>query len=225
MDAVRIIVFSKDRSFQLSELLHSIQQYLVLPSQPHVHIDVKILYKVSCEPFKSSYKLLKEQFAQECPCFEFVEETDFSSQLLALVDSTPLLLSQTAKTQNDDAGDNDDLQHKRSPQLNPTGTGTNSCFVLFTVDDALFVRDFDLGTAIKVLKGNDTVFTYHLKLHSAITFSHTANTTSCVPTLESCGKVSNSLKQQLIESVHFDRSEGTLDWNYPWDLAGYVTCK
>ena len=81
---------------------------------------------------------------------------------------------------------------------------------MFTVDDAFFYRNFSLSECANLLERRKGVYSVHLKLSSRIDHCHPAQKNVKVPTLH---------KDSTF--MIFDRS-GTMDWNYPWDLAGSV---
>jgi hypothetical protein len=148
-----IICFSKDRAFQLKELLRSISLFLT----PHIEASISVLYKATTytEPapkpptnptdpstntatithnFQDSYDKVKALF----PHVNFVAETNFSAQVKDLV------------TQAD-------------------------AYVMFCVDDVLFYNHTHVKEGMKVLKDDSTVFGYYLKLYPGLDFCHTAN--------------------------------------------------
>ena len=88
---------------------------------------------------------------------------------------------------------------------------SNAKTIMFTVDDAFFYRNFSLSECANLLERRKDVYSVHLKLSSRIDYCHPAQKNVKVPTLH---------KDSTF--MIFDRSEGTMDWNYPWDLAGSV---
>jgi hypothetical protein len=201
--AVRVIVFSKDRSFQLHETLRSLRDNVVAPSctpsspseAPPVSVDVRVLFKVSSPAFRDSYSAIAAQFAGDSR-YEFVEEHDFAAQIVELVAGTS-------------RGDTSDQFR----------------FVLFTVDDALFCRPFQLGEAASLLLEDPGVFCYHVKMHPAVTYSHPADKVVDPPPFRDYNVDRAAVASHRAArggSLTFERSLGTGDWNYPWDLAGCV---
>lgn len=84
----------------------------------------------------------------------------------------------------------------------------------FNVDDMLFYRQVDLSAVIRQLHSKrDSVLCAHLKLSPGITYSHTNDKMiSALPSFNWCGD----------NLLLFDRTESSLDWNYPFDFCGSI---
>eukprot|EP00949_MAST-11_sp_MAST-11-sp1_P005415 g5415.t1 len=89
---------------------------------------------------------------------------------------------------------------------------SKSQLIMFMVDDALFIRDFCIQSVVKVMRDH-LVFAYHLKLHPGISMSH--------PSGYSVVKIPD-LRLVSGNSIIFQRSEGSQDFNYPFDLCGSI---
>ena len=87
-------------------------------------------------------------------------------------------------------------------------------YVMFAVDDVFVFNPFDLSIAADLLRCNEKVFVFHLKLHPHVTFCHPANKPSKVPPFQVYW--SDELGEGILT---FHRHEGTVDWNYPWDMC------
>lgn len=188
---IDVVVFSKDRSFQLSETLRSLHANVIVPtldcSDGGVQFRVTVLFKATSPRLQESYNAIEEHWRPKL-FVSFVEETDFEAQLWdAVVRPTAKLEAATPR------------------------------FVMFTVDDAYFVRPWDAAGALRILHEDPHVYAYHVKLHPAITYSHPADKILSLPALRRTSHESDD------GSFVFTRAEGTYDWNYPWDLAGFVS--
>jgi len=162
-----VIVFSKDRPFQLFECLRSFKKF------SDSHVTIYVLAKLTMSE-KSRYEEVEKAF----PDVRFVWEGEsFENDLKGILESC-----KTSET------------------------------IMFTVDDAFFYRDFSLSKCANLLRRRNDVYCVHLKLCPSITFCHPAQKDAKVP----------SLSKDDGGFLIFDRSEGTMDWNYPWDLAGSV---
>lgn len=75
-----VICFSKDRAFQLKEYLRT----LLLNMNKEIEHDIYVLWKASDDKFKSSYKKVMDMFFE----VKFVEEVNFSDQLLEIVNNS-----------------------------------------------------------------------------------------------------------------------------------------
>ena len=164
-----IVIFSKDRPFQLSECLRSLIKYEVNGCKSQ---DVYVLVKLT-ETERERYERVEKSF----PSVRFVKEGEsFEKDLQGILKEC-----------------------------------SNAKTIMFTVDDAFFYRNFSLSECANLLERRKDVYSVHLKLSSRIDYCHPAQKNVKVPTLH---------KDSTF--MIFDRSEGTMDWNYPWDLAGSV---
>ena len=95
--------------------------------------------------------------------------------------------------------------------------------VMFVVDDIYFFADFDLRAVVSFLRSDSRRFAFHLKLHPNVSYCHPADAEAVRPNLRSV-EVSFDYMSELYSCIvmEFDRSEGTFDWCYPWDLCGSV---
>ena len=169
---VDVIVFSKDRPWQLSEYIRTFQKYCLGDFQMYV------IYKASKPEFDTAYQHLIK--ANET--VEFVREDesmDFNTCLNMIVN-----------------------EYGEAP------------YIMFGVDDVIFYREFSLFAAELALSYNYT-FSYSFRLNPNITYCQPANMKNHIPPLSDHSKF----------DYYFDRSKGTGDWNYPWELSASVLKK
>ncbi|MCL5290547.1 MAG: hypothetical protein ACOY35_11670 [Bacillota bacterium] len=121
------IIFSKDRAMQLEATLHSFALHCRDPQM----ISLWVLYRTSDDHHEKQYGLLRDLY----PAVKFVPETDFKSQLLAL--------------------------------LKPYE------FILFLVDDNLFVRAFSIRQIMDSLLKYPLALGYSLRLGMNTTYCYT----------------------------------------------------
>ena len=217
-----VIVFSKDRAFQLHEYLRTLKLHLSPSSSSHYHLRISVLYHA---PPGSRFGASYERVRALHPDVSFHAErsgAEFSAALCELVASSSEATSAAA------------------------ATAPNVCagnrFVLFGVDDALFFADFDLGLAAHFMRHRPSHWGFHLKLHPGICWCHPADKRATVPSLQSlrfpvaAGELQargapDAPVQQYSEPVLcFDVGgggsgndvRGTHDWAYPWELCGTV---
>ena len=217
-----VIVFSKDRAFQLHEYLRTLKLHLSPSSSSHYHLRISVLYHA---PPGSRFGASYERVRALHPDVSFHAErsgAEFSAALCELVASSSEATSAAA------------------------ATAPNVCagnrFVLFGVDDALFFADFDLGLAAHFMRHRPSHWGFHLKLHPGICWCHPADKRATVPSLQSlrfpvaAGELQargapDAPVQQYSEPVLcFDVGgggsgndvRGTHDWVYPWELCGTV---
>lgn len=154
---VTLICFSKDRAFQLKEYLRTL--YLFAHFDPSVFtLTVNVLYKATA-PFQKSYEKLKADYPQ----VNWVEETDFASQL----EVRPLLSSRS-------------LTSFVSHFLKELVTNSHD-YILWGVDDVLFFSEFSLPTSVLLLHEDTSIISTSLRLSPQINFCHPASSESTVP--------------------------------------------
>ena len=203
---VRVIVFSKDRAFQLGQYLRTL-----FAKNRGASLDVHVLYRadspeMEAQDFVASYLRVKDAF----PEVHFEREVDFATQVACILSfyaplfytrkfhsifSIPLLISVHS------------FAHFRAKQLKELVAGADN-HVLFGVDDALFCGDLPLGydsiinfslpfmprisarifltwalasDAVNALQGWPSLLCVHLRLSPGLNFCHTANAIQCLP--------------------------------------------
>eukprot|EP01113_Clastostelium_recurvatum_P006299 TRINITY_DN12853_c0_g1_i1.p1 TRINITY_DN12853_c0_g1~~TRINITY_DN12853_c0_g1_i1.p1 ORF type:complete len:663 (-),score=90.88 TRINITY_DN12853_c0_g1_i1:379-2367(-) len=173
-DTLHVIVFSKDRAFQLKEYLRTLHELVIQPSS--VQVQVAVLYYAS-PPFQRSYRQLQKDY----PKVRFVSESSLGHQLVELV------------------------------RANQTE------FTMFGVDDVIFFREFNVSSAMEVLRTREDIAAYHIKLHPGVTYSHPADAHMTVPTLAPV-----VLPDPCEPCMSWTREGATHDWAYPWELCASV---
>ncbi|KAG5181482.1 hypothetical protein JKP88DRAFT_321170 [Tribonema minus] len=192
---VHLVIFSRDRAFQLQQLLTTLVQCI---DTAGLDLAISVLYLAS-DYHVRSYQHVKQLH----PAVRFVEEspgtTCFMDLLAALVSS---------QGRPDSADD-------------PSQAAS---FVWFAVDDMVFHAHtpFPLAAVTTLLHHDPRVFGAHLKLSPCITFSHAANAPCRVPQLQL--SFTGSGGGASVDMFTYDRRSvagaGPNDWDYPWDLTG-----
>ena len=98
-------------------------------------------------------------------------------------------------------------------------------FVMFLVDDALFVRDFRLDLPLHLLQQHPHLACFQLKMGAHVWFSHPASAIARAPTLHGVGRAhpgASTWARWDDAAMAFALRQGSYDWNYPWDLCGSV---
>lgn len=190
-----LIVFSKDRPFQLKEYLRSFRNEIVAHSNASFRIiviytftpnsldtfndigsslDIEQLYLRVAESFGAHHTLMPAfSLTQPEPenasistfdpygsgkwRVEFVRESREKPTANILFDLFGFSL-----------GSGDDLSIIEAKPREK--------FVLWGVDDALWIQNFDLSQAMALLEQNLDVWTFHLRLHPGLDFCHTTDT-------------------------------------------------
>lgn len=147
---VQVIIFSKDRAFQLQQCLRTLLAHCCCSDGLHV----TVLWTASTPQLATSYKQLASAAfptATGTACHvSFVHEESFAAQLVDML------------------------------------TTSSHPFTLFLVDDALFVRAFNLGLATQLLQQRDQVVAFHLKLGARHWYCHPANKVMRLPSSVPC---------------------------------------
>lgn len=164
-----VVVFSKDRPWQLSEYIRTFQTYCAGDFQ------IYVIYRPTAPQYDAAYQhLIKTN-----PTVEFVREDDSM-----------------------------DFNTCLNMIINEYSDGNH---IMFGVDDVIFYNKFSLFAAEKALS-YDYAFSYSLRLHPGITYCQPADLKNHIP--------------PLLDHSEFDfsynRSKGTVDWNYPWELSASV---
>lgn len=87
-----------------------------------------------------------------------------------------------------------------------------SGYILFLVDDNIFVRDFHIGDSVKFLQGNSDVVGFSLRLGKNTNYCYPLNKSQALPPFVDCGK---SLLKYSWENAE-------LDFGYPMEVSSSV---
>ena len=170
---LRTIIFSKDRPLQLHGTLESFRLRCLESST----VPVSVIYRATSSEYVNGYERLKKEFAMKLS-IDWIEETNFKKNLLdQLIDSK----GQKSGLIGRIFGRKVMLRH---------------LYVLFLVDDNLFIRDFSIETTLATLGKNPTSIGFSLRVGK--------NTHYCY---------SNSCQQAFPEFIN--AAEGVLSFHWP----------
>eukprot|EP01127_Copromyxa_protea_P018000 TRINITY_DN5574_c0_g1_i1.p1 TRINITY_DN5574_c0_g1~~TRINITY_DN5574_c0_g1_i1.p1 ORF type:complete len:491 (+),score=67.85 TRINITY_DN5574_c0_g1_i1:589-2061(+) len=171
---VTVICFSKDRAWQLKEWIRTLFLHV-----KNVELDVHVIYKAVGQ-FVKSYQKVKEMY----PSVNWVEETNFTSQLKELVSKS-------------------------------------SDFILWGVDDVLYFRDVDLRESLSILHENNDIISSTLRLTPQMNYCHTVDKNTTVPlgVPITARNIHGEIENPVLK---FNRTEGTHDWDYPFELCATI---
>jgi glycosyltransferase involved in cell wall biosynthesis len=185
--SVEIVIFSKDRCFQLDMLIETFLKRVQLDDLSRYRISV--LYLSTSPEMEEAYRcdLGSKYDGRVSLVREDTSAGGFINQLQEIL-------------KDDDDAEEDEFRS-----------------VLFLVDDMVFFDDFNLTKAVHALHQCPSLFSFHLKLHPGITYCHASG--------KSCHRPRFWLPREQIlgfdaDILNFRRSDGTGDWDYPWDLTG-----
>lgn len=161
-----------------------------------------VLYCASSSKHKSQYLELEREFRAQVG---FVQETSFRRQVLELLRTSPSALAPGPRHTLSET-----LLSRISVQEKPVTRPTS--FVIFLVDDNLFVRSFDLDAAIRALDLNSDALGFSLRLGRNTTHCYVLDREQSLPRFES-----------LPESVlkwRWSRADG--DFGYPLEVSSSI---
>ncbi|CAM9623936.1 unnamed protein product, partial [Discosporangium mesarthrocarpum] len=236
---VHMVCFSKDRAFQLDQLLQSVSRHLTTDG---VLLKISVLYAIEAGERIDRKEGLDSRRD---------EETDHGWSMSDSYNAVASLHRGVNFVREESGSFYSQL---REIIKDPGGQGVDrSAFVLFAVDDMFFYDHCPLLKATVLLDTDQSVSCVHLRLNPSITWSHTTGTPCKVPPLtpsKLCpdpsrkgalrvlgelgsgtetgiapkvgmwGREEGVLPMADFDILTFVRSEGSGEWDYPWDLTG-----
>jgi hypothetical protein len=193
------IVFSKDRAMQLEATLHSFYLHCCDPDEARMHV----IYKTSSDLHARQYASLKQAY----PAVHFQQEGVMRDDLLALMQQAAnpeWMVSLSRKVRK---------VRRLIPWLqNGTGFLEFSRYILFLVDDNLFVRDFSLKDITHALAANVNALGFSLRLGKNINYSYPVDKSLSLPALKPAGK----------EISLFRWVDADFDFRYPLEVSSSI---
>lgn len=179
------IIFSKDRAMQLDAALKSFFLHCVEPGQ----ISLKVIYAGSSEFFLKQFLVLQYEY----PEVDFIPQRDFSQDLLrALGISIKPWRHQVLKFR---------AAHRITAQ-----------YVLFLVDDNIFIRDFCLVDIKDALSQEKDALGFSLQLGTNLSYCYPLNITLQFPN-------HTPVTENIIKYCWRDAGDGL---NYPLEVSSSV---
>jgi len=193
------IIFSRDRALQLESTLSSFLLHCQDPEQIHLNV----LYLATSPVHSRQYVELAREYTKRVS-FRLIPQHDFRYDLLKLI-----LPVDDRNFQN-----NIRLQIiKMGPRfgfLNRFGLAKKSWgYVLFLVDDNLFVRDFRLRNMVQALDANPDVVGFSLRLGLNTTYCYSKNSPQGLPNFTPINE----------GALKFNWTTAELDFGYPLEIS------
>eukprot|EP00903_Cladosiphon_okamuranus_P010619 g10042.t1 len=209
---VHMICFSKDRAFQLDQLLESSKRHLQFvhemgrgcagePREPD-QLRVSVLYVASAAPSPDAApspgapdtagkvgvpeEVLRAAGPGAAPCSSGSGRTMEESYAIVRRRHPDVRFVRERPGEFCDQLRSLVREEAGDPAPETTGgafEGGEERFVLFAVDDMFFYHDFELPVALELLSTDPSTFCVHLRLHPGITWSHTSDAPCHVPPL------------------------------------------
>ncbi len=196
------IVFSRDRAMQLDATLRS----LILNCPDIDRISLKVLYKTTGKPHNHQYQQLILDY-KDYSFITFINEQNFRYDLLNVLGEFLFPIAQNRK-------------YKFLLRYSPLSaflfcrliTLNNHKFVLFIVDDNLFVNEFFISNIVNGLNQNESALGFSLRLGK--------NTNYCYPVDQPQPLPIFSQMEDSVIKFNWTRAE--LDFSYPLEVSSSV---
>jgi hypothetical protein len=188
-----IIVFSKDRAFQLEACLRTLLEQCLDAAE----VPIRILWTASTSEHRRAYALLPTLYSA-FPNLRFVEESGFRSDLIALLGNLSM----------DSVG-----AHwiRRLPRFLTALVLRPAPIVLFVVDDTLFLRPFRFRECAELLRAADDCLAFSLRLGRNLTRFYMGHREQIVPEFVALDSVSG------ISKLRWTDADG--DFAYPLEIS------
>ncbi|KAL3791188.1 hypothetical protein ACHAWO_013619 [Cyclotella atomus] len=217
--SARVIIFSKDRPWQLQQLLLSMK----LPSDGNfrcssiVRVDIHIIIHASHLDFRRGYGTVIQSIEKDCAKWRVHFHFEGDISLSTESDHFSRLLRHTLLKDVDSSLQSTDLFCTSSANYEQHDSKE---LVMFLTDDCVLLEPLEtiLQCAIGSLANNSQIFNFVSRLHPGISWSQTRDLPSPPPR--------NNFRYQSInpnEGVYlYNRNLASVEWNYPFDLSGGV---
>jgi hypothetical protein len=186
---------------QLDALLQSLLRQCADPTLPRLHV----LYAASSPQFRRQYTELEHDWQDRLPV-TFLAEREFRSDLLGIL-NLPLSPDRVPASPVARA-----VRWLFGLRLLVPFVSKPWKFVVFLVDDSIFVRRFSLRSAVQTLRSRRQAIGFSLRLGRNTT---TCYALDCPQTLPPFTPVSD-------EILAFDWTEASCDFGYPLELSSSI---
>jgi len=199
-----VIIFSKDRAFQLEVCLRSLLNHC----RDVKEIPIRVVWTASSANHRKSYAILRESLG-EWPNIEFVEESKFRPDLIIVLGRLARQSWQAGVVR---------LVEQRFPSwlrklalplmvqlLNPAPV------VLYAVDDTIFLRPFSFAECSSHLLARSDALAFSLRLGRGLTRFYMGSRDQVVPELTPVEKDS--------DICEFRWAEADGDFGYPLEIS------
>jgi hypothetical protein len=188
------VVFSRDRAMQLDAMLRSLLWHCADPSLPKFHV----LYTASSLQFRRQYAVIERYWRNRLP-ITFHFERQFRNDLLGILGLPGTPLGRAA--------------HRLSGLRGLVPSVARPWkFVVFVVDDNVFVRSFSLANAVHALRARPQAIGFSLRLGR--------NVTMCYPL--DCAQPLPPFTPVNGEVLAFDWTKAQCDFGYPIELSSSI---
>lgn len=191
-----VLVFSKNRAMQLDALLRS---YLLHCQDSH-RSKIIVLYDTTSSHYHKQYDRLKEIY-QESVCFKLQKK--FRKDVLTIISPQQQGIKKWINIYRYS------FPHWLNGLLSARVEISPDQYILFLVDDTVFIRDFYLEDIISVLESQREVIGFSLRLGDNTTYCYPMQTEQCLPDFT-----------LYRDNVYiFNWYSSNLDFGYPFELS------
>jgi len=216
---MKILIFSRDRAMQLDAVLAS----LFLHCLNCDSVQVYVLYYAKSEQHANQYRLLSAEYPQ----VNFVSQGIFRRDLLDILDPYPvgsftkwaykiaitLITGVIALDRLPLRFISSILLRFRTQILQRIiPSPSEDSYILFLVDDNIFVQDFSISKCVKALQTCHDTLGMSLRLGTNITYCYTVDQYQPQPNFEPIGN----------EILKFDWTKSELDFGYPLEVSSSI---
>jgi hypothetical protein len=194
-----IIVFSKDRAFQVEACLRT----LLAQCEDAAYVPIRVLWTASSAEHRKSYEILRESYRSKYPQLLFVEETSFRRDLV-------LVLGQVRPGSWRDRIIRLLLPIPMAWAQAVVAVLVNAGPTLFVVDDTLFLRPFLCAPCARhlVSPGN---LAFSLRLGQSVTRSYIGQCDQKVPAM--------ALLDDQFAIYRYKWPDTEIDFEYPLEIS------
>ncbi len=194
------IIFSKDRALQLEATLSSFFKHCINA----IDVELVVIYKVTDEIHARQYTELRSTYSN----VQFVEQHDFRQDVFNFLDPYPenslegLIYRTLLRFPS----------HFVAGIANWVLPSIEQKFILFLVDDNLFVRDFDIREIEKDLQENLDAIGFSLRIGNNTTFCYVLDRHQPLPEFI-------FVKKGILK---YEWTNAILDFGYPFEISSSI---
>ncbi|HEV3271362.1 MAG TPA: hypothetical protein VGZ93_04190 [Candidatus Methylacidiphilales bacterium] len=205
-----IVVFSKDRAFQLEACLRT----LLARCEDVADVPVRILWTASTPNHRQSYGTLRNIYISKPSIrIQFIEESNFRHDLISILGNLAegsrreWLVRRLLRIGSGSSKPNM-IQFSISSLLRPDPT------VLFVVDDTLFLRSFRFAQCSKLLLANEACLAFSLRLGRGLTRFYMGNCDQQVPEMR--------VVDETLDIYQYQWTKAKGDFEYPLEISSSI---
>jgi len=205
-----IIVFSKDRAFQLEACLRT----LLAQCQDVANVPVRVLWTASSANHRQAYDVLREIYkSQSSLRIEFVEESNFRRDLTLILGNFEVGSWRDRFVRWLMRGGSTSSPQSFSQAL--IGLCSRPVpAMLFVVDDTLFLRPFHFAECSRTLLASNDALAFSLRLGQGLTHFYMGNCSQAVPEM--------TLVDDSRKIYQFRWTEAKGDFEYPLEVSSSI---